>query len=211
MFYDNNKQDMLRFGDIVRGLILSHCHGYKPSRKEKPDAYQIEVNYPKYAAVLTPCCTIENRSGNTLVLSPLKKITPIYYFENSFLREDLTRINREMTIQEASGPEKWEKMSDDKKAEYLDKSPGKDYINLHEFVYEKHDLLEEYEIRYKDKQEAKTNYYVLDFRNIYKVQFDFSGTVSSTIKYLQLSIQAREELRDKLSNYFGRSPEQDIV
>lgn len=210
MFYDDKPQDRLRFGDVVGGLILSHCQGYAPSRSAKPDVYDIKVNHPQFVAVLTPCCTIENRSGNMLTLSPLHEINPTYYFTNSYLREDLTRMNREMTIQEAVGPEMWKKMSDEDRAQRLISDPGRSLFLLNEFVYDKHDLLPEYESKYK-KERAELNSYMIDFREIYKVQFDIKSTAPSAIKYLQLSVQARAELRDKLSQYFGRSPEEEQI
>ena len=209
MFYDNNPQPTLRFGDIVGGFLLSRCHDYAPSFSEKPDTYHIEVARLKLAAVLTPCCTIAHHSGNMLVLSPLQRINPVYYFMNSYLREDLTRINRVMTIQEAIGPEKWKKMSDEEKTKHLATSPDKKYIGVNEFVYEEHDLLPEYEIKY-NKQTANTNYYMIDFREICRVQKP-SDVEPSAIKRLQLSVQTRAELRDKLAHYFGRKPDEDAV
>ncbi len=152
MFYESNPQRMLRFGDIVRGFILTHPDGYSPSSTSKPDEYHIEVCYPELSVVLTPCCTIAERSGNMLVVTPLRQIRPDVYFDNSYLREDPTRINRELTIQEAIGPEKWKELSDEEKTKHLAKSPGKKYIILNEFVYEKNDILPEYEIRYKGKK-----------------------------------------------------------
>jgi len=209
MFYDSNPQSVLRFGDVVRGFLLTHSHGYSPSSAKKPDAYHIEVVHPKLAVVLTPCCTIAQHSGNMLVVTPLREIRPDCYFYNSYLREDFTRINREMTIQEAIGPKKWQEISDEEKAQQLAQSPGKQYTILNEFVYEKHDLLPEYEIKYK-KQMANINYYMIDFRNICKVQKS-PDIEPSAIKLLQLSIQARAELRDKLAHYFGRRPEEDAM
>ncbi len=209
MFYDNNPENKLRFGDVVRGFLLTHCHSYDPSFAEKLDAYQIDVAHPKLAVVLTPCCTIAQHGGNMLVLSPLREIRPDIYFNNSFLREDLTRINREMTIQHGIGPEKWEKMSDEERSQHLSKAHGEKYIMLDLFVYDKHDLLPEYRITYKG-QKANTNYYMIDFRNITRVQTppDINPT---TVKILQLSVQARAELRDKLAHYFGRKPEEDEI
>jgi len=208
MFYDENPQSKLRFGDIVGGFLLTHCHGYEPSFSGKPDKYHIEVGRPQFAAVLTPCCTIEQRYGKRLILSPLLQINPIYYFGNSYFRTDLTRINRKMTIQEAIGPEKWATMSADEQAERLAPSPGKRYTLLHIFCYEKHDLLPEYQIKYMRKT-ANTNYQVIDFRSMYRVHIDLSHVQPSIIKRLQLSVDARKELRDKLAYYFGRPPEED--
>jgi len=210
MFYDINPQSKLRFGDIVRGFLLTHCHTYRPSSEEKPDAFQIDVTHPELAVVLTPCCTIAQRSGGMLILSPLLKIRPDWYFENSYLMEDFTRINRETTIQNALGPEIWASMSDEQQAEKLAQSPGKRYMMDDFFAYDKHDLLAEYELRYKEGMKELINYYMIDFRNICRVQTATDNDPTST-KRLQLSIQARRELRDKLAHYFGRKPEEDAV
>ena len=166
MFYDDNHQNTLRFGDIVRGFLITHCHDYDPSAAGKPDEFQIAVTHPSLAAVLTPCCTIAERSGGMLILSPLLRIRPDWYFGNSYLKEDVTRINRETTIQNALGPEKWAEMSDEQQAEQLAQSPGKGYIMADFFAYDKHDLLPEYELAYKQGMRASINYYMIDFRNI---------------------------------------------
>ncbi len=210
MFYDENQQSTLRFGDVVGGFLLSHCHAYSPSPAEKPDAFQIAVTHPELAVVLTPCCTIAQRSGGMLILSPLLKIRPDWYFDNSYLREDFTRINRETTIQNALGPEIWAGMSDEQQVEQLAQSPGKRYMMDDFFAYDKHGLLPEYELRFKGGMRASINYYMIDFRNICRVQTDTGNDPTST-KRLQLSIQVRGELRDKLAHYFGRKPEEDAV
>jgi len=209
MFYDSNPQSILRFGDIVRGFLLTHSDGYSPSLTSKPDAYQIQVSHPELAVILTPCCTIAERSGNMLVVTPLLQIRANVYFENSYLREDFTRINRELTIQESIGPEKWQELSDEEKTQYLAQSPGKEYMALHFFAYDRHDLLPEYELKYK-KRKASINYYMIDLRNICRVQIP-SDINPLSIKILQLTIQARNELREKLSYYFGRRPEEDAL
>lgn len=210
MFYDSNPQSILRFGDVVRGFLLTHSHGYSPSSAKKPDAYQIEVAHPELVVILTPCCTIAEHRGNMLVVTPLRKIRPDLYFDNSYLREDFTCINCELTIQEAIGPEKWQKLSDEEKAQHLAQSPGKKYIILNEFIYEKHGLLPEYELIYRKKNKEAINYYMIDFRNIFRVQIP-SDINPLSIKILQLSLQARKELREKLAHYFGRRPEEDSL
>ena len=209
MFYENNPQSILRFGDIVRGFLLTYSQGYIPSSAEKPDTFRIDVSHPELAAVLTPCCTIAQDSGNMVILTPLRQIRPDYYFTNSYLKEDFTRMNREMTIQQAIGPEKWGRISDEEKSQRLSDSPGRQYINLNFFVYDKHDLLPEYELKFNRLRES-INYYMIDFRSICRVQMPKELNPSS-VKILQLSVSARQELREKLAHYFGRKPEEDIL
>ena len=154
MFYDSNPQKVLRFGDIVRGFLLTHSHSYSPSSASKPDVYQIEVRHPELTVVLTPCCTIAQSCGNMLVISPLRKIKPDSFFNNSYLREDFTRINRVMTIQQAIGPNKWQNISDEEKSLIEEYSKGKTVP----FDYSK--ILTDYIVYYA--QETPDNYAIED-------------------------------------------------
>jgi len=101
-------------------------------------------------------------------------------------------------------------MSDEEQTQWLAKSPGKQYMIADFFAYDRHDLLPDYELAYAGGMKELINYYMIDFRNICRVQTASSANPTST-KRLQLSIQARGELRDKLANYFGRKPEEDAL
>ena len=136
MFYENNPHKVLRFGDVVSGFVLGHCYEYAPSLERQPSQYNVRIDVPPFSVVLTPCCTLNQQSGGIILLSPLEQIRPPLYFENSFFKEDLTRINREMTIKDAIGPEVWSGMSDDEKAKRLSESPGRQYVHFGYYVYE---------------------------------------------------------------------------
>ena len=64
----------------------------------------------------------------------------------------------------------------------------------------------------KQEENIQTNYYMIDFRNTYKLYYDkIKSKASLESKCLQLSLQARAELRDKISYYYGRAPKEDII
>lgn len=204
MFYEPNPSPDIRFGDIIGSFVLSSCSCYTPEKSINPDSFKVDLTFFRHVAVLTPCCTIAQKGGNVLLVSPLIKVLPTFYFDNSFFREDLTRINRKMTKEEAFGPEKWSALNDSQRRENL--IAGKDYSLSNTFIYENHDLLPDYLLEYKNSQSAKLNSYAIDFRHIYRIEHkkDFRG-----IKLLQLSISSRNDLRNKMVDFFGRCPEED--
>lgn len=74
--------------------------------------------------------------------------------------------------------------------------------------------IKKYTINIRDKKNIETNYYMVDFKNIFKINCKkILSSVNSplNIKKLQLSIQVRGELRDKLSYYYGRIPKEDKI
>lgn len=87
------------------------------------------------------------------------------------------------------------------------------YTQLESFIYEQNDLFPEYSIR-KNGKNITIRYYMIDFKNIYKID---CGTIKSPTqaplesKCLQISKQARSELRDKISYYYARVPVEDMV
>ena len=55
---------------------------------------------------------------------------------------------------------------------------------------------------------------MIDFRNTYKLNYEKINPPKDApleSKCLQLSIQARSELRDKIAWYYGRVPEEDKI
>ena len=66
----------------------------------------------------------------------------------------------------------------------------------------------------KQGKNIETNYYMADFRNTYKLYCDkikSSEKAPLESKCLQLSVQARSELRDKISYYYARIPKEDKI
>jgi hypothetical protein len=158
---------------------------------------------------LTPCCSI----GEQIIsLTPLIKLYSDF-FKNPYFVEDITRINREMEPEKMFSPDEWKELSPEEQQSLI--SRRKSYALLNLFVYEKNDLFPKYKIRGRE-----TNYYMIDFRNTYKLrcgmikrpeeitQDDFPILES---KCLQLSVQARSDLREKIAEYYGRAPEEDEI
>ena len=114
--------------------------------------------------------------------------------------------------EKAHFPDEWKKLS----SEYMEhlKRQGAAYTLLELFIYGQNDLFPKYELRNQE-----TNYYMIDFRKTYKLKCDLitkpeKTPVDSPIlqsKCLQLSIPARSELRDKMSYYYGRIPEENKI
>jgi hypothetical protein len=60
----------------------------------------------------------------------------------------------------------------------------------------------------------ETNYYMIDFRNTSKLNCERIINPKDApleSKCLQLSIQARSELRDKIAYYYARIPKEDKI
>ena len=89
--------------------------------------------------------------------------------------------------------------------------PGGSYAFVDFFVYAPHGLLPTYTIRWNGEDRA-IGHYRIDFRKMYKVDCDEVVDPKNTpkrVKRLQLSIDVRKQLREKLSHYFGRPARED--
>jgi len=212
MFYQKEMEKILRFGDVLRGYIFINTTIKKPILdipKEKEDNYKIYVEIPKYSAVLTPCCSIGE--GKKITLCPLE-IVKSDFLKNPNWIKDLTKINREMEPEEALPPEKWKDLKEDEQKKR--KEEGRGYVELDYFIYDENELFDEYPI--KDKN---IKYYMIDFKKAYSIKCDMIKRPEKTkpedviikSKILQLTIEARGELRDKIAYYYGRVPEEDKV
>jgi len=206
MFYESEPQAVLRFGDVVRGYVLSAPQIDSPSTSP-PIRYRVEVHSPTFAVVMSPCCSI---GDHTLALSPLIEVLP-QFFGNPYFAEDLTNINRRMPPQKTVSPDVWEKFPAEEKQKRM--ADGNAYALAHYFIYAPHDLLPEYPVN-RTGGPSKTGYYMLDFRRICRIECDKVANAKQApleSKLLQVSIQTRGELREKLAWYFGRTPKEDIV
>ncbi len=96
---------------------------------------------------------------------------------------------------------------------WIDFAHPTSYAFLELFVYAPHALLPEYDIRGRNVA-ARVCYYMINFRRIYRVECDQvvnPKQVPLAAKRLQLSVEARCELRNKMAYYFGRPAEEDQV
>jgi len=206
MFYHESVDARLRFGDVLKGFTFATPLIENPF-SEIIRNYKIDVCHPSFCVVISPCCSIEDE---IVSLCPLVKLFP-GFFGNPHFAEDLTRINRIMDPENAVSPKAWMQMSDDEKGKRL--AEGKKYALLNFFMYEHNDIFEEYTVSMPKVVDLKTKYYMIDFKSIYKISCNAlkSGNKLKIVesKCLQLSKKTRDELRKKLSHYFGRTPLED--
>jgi len=212
MFYQEQIDSILRFGDVIKGFALSSVNIDESilmfQKREYPvDAgYSIDISIPTFCVILTPCCSI---SDKIISLTPLVKLRNTF-FQNPYFRDDLTRINRIMQPKQVFLPDVWENMPPEDKEKRSMKGPGYAFYEL--FVYEEHKLFSEYIVNMKQKENIRTKYYMIDFRNIYKVNYEKIKNQENILpKCLQLSVYARDELREKISNYYSRKPDEDKI
>jgi hypothetical protein len=206
MFYETLPSNAFRFGDVVSGFALTAPHLEKPTPASHPEDYKVTITYPRHSVVLSPCCSI---GASTVLLSPLRPILR-KWLGNPYFVEDFTRINRPMTAQQVLSPEDLAGLPEAEKQKRLDFSKPA-YAFVEHFVYEQHPLLPVYQ--YKWKGESKQiGHYMIDFRKIHKVECPLIQSATDCpldAKVLQLSIDSRTQLREKFSDYFGRTPIED--
>ena len=213
MFYqpEGSMDKVLRLGDVVRGYIAPSTKIRQPFLSFESSVnhnYDISINVPQFSVVLTPCCSI----GDSMVcLTPLIPLR-VDFLKNQYFVEDFTRINREIEPQKVFPPEEWQGFPPEKKQGILAKKNP--YTLLYLFVYEPHQLFPFYELR-----KQPIGYRMIDFRNIQTLRCDLIRNRDKTqeeetpileSKCLQLSGEAREELRNKLSYYYGRPVEAEL-
>ncbi|MFQ5906409.1 MAG: ribulose-phosphate 3-epimerase [bacterium] len=88
---------------------------------------------------------------------------------------------------------------------------GLAYTFLEFFVYAENREFPEY-IVHRREGDVTTRFRMVNFGNVYRLDCDKINTPQDApldSKVLQLSIEARCQLRDKISWYYGREPEED--
>lgn len=207
MFYQEEIGPALRFGDVLKGFILATPTVDEPTLPQLTQKYTVDINFPNFFVVVSPCCSI---TDNVIALTPLIKLRNTFW-DNSYFTEDFTRINRKMEPQQAVPPELWQSFKPEEKSRRL--GAGFSYSFLELFIYEKNPIFPNYSInRRRGGETVETNYYMIDFRNTFKVNCKKVVTAENSpleTKCLQLSVQTRAELRDKIINYYGRVPEEE--
>jgi len=209
MFYREEMDDAFRFGDVLRGYILTTPDIEEPILVPSKihEGYKIEVGLPLFSVVISPCCSIGEKK---ISLAPLIQVRNSF-FDNPYFAEDLTKINRTMNPQEATPPNVWVSLPLEEKQRRLEEGPG--YAFLEFFIYERNILFPEYPV-HRRQGDIKTRYYMIDFRDIYKINCQKIITPEDSplnSKCLQLSIDARSDLRDKIVKYYSREPVEDKI
>jgi len=205
-FYEAKPSGKLRFGDVIKGCISYTTSIDKINELDFNKNYKINVNLTNYSVVLTPCCTIDNKD-KLLVITPLTKVKNSFY-KNPYFFENLTNINRVMEPSKTVAPNVWERLPEVEKIKRLEE--GNVYGLLEYFIYPQNDYFTEYEVSMKDMKNFSTKYYMIDFKQCYKVRCENINKVWN-LKVLELTIKARGELRDKIAYYYGRPPKEDLI
>ena len=205
MFYSAAISNALRMGDIVRGFILGAARQQEP--KTSPHDYQVSLRVPSFSVILTPCCSIGEK---TLALAPLVPINP-KWLDNPYFEADLTNINREMNPEQTVSPKVWQQLSDEEKTRRLE--GGQAFALVEWFVFPPHPTLGVNVVK-RAGEEIESGHFAIDFRTVHRVECEAvvnTKQVPITAKVLELDVQGRTELRNKLSSYFGRVPQEDMV
>ncbi len=191
----------LRLGDIIIGFsyIMPTFDDFFNAKSE----FKLDIKDQNFFAVLTPCCSIENK---IITLTPLRQIK-YQLLSNSYFKEDLTRINRPIPAYKQYTDKAWDEMSEEIKEEIMAKEPG--YGFFENYFYSPHEALPEYILKYKKNPELPFKYYMIDFKEAFTITSKLIQRGMTYPKTLQLTIQARDELRNKLAYYFSRIPEED--
>lgn len=214
MFYAERHSEVLRLGDVVRGFPLSSTVATPAEGGLAPAEYRIEMQIPKFSVILSPCCSIGSY-GNSILLCPLSSVQKPW-FRNPFFRDDFTNVNRLVPPEKSVPPKKFVTMTPDEKLKHL--ASGEGFTLLEYFVYAPHDLLERYAIGVPGEGKEEVGHYAVDFRQMVRVscrvitnpQVPNDETISRA-KLLELSIEARRELREKLAHYFGKPADEDKI
>ena len=198
MFYKDTPDQIIRQGDIIKGLIspgvITNQFLDVDNIDNQNSSFSIDVRF-NLVAVITPCCTIQKADYISLCpLNPLLKSMN----KNPYLIEDPTSLNQKVKPENCLPPDVWEnKLHPDEKQRRIESGPS--YIYLQNFVFKKHnDILK--------------NDMMIDFNNIFNLRRKDLGSNNEKMlpsKLLQLSAETREMLRHKLSAYYLRVPEED--
>ena len=200
---DTDFDSNLRLGDIIDGFshIMATFDDFFSSKNE----FKLDIKDQSFYAVLTPCCSIEDK---LITVVPLKQIKASL-ISNPFYKEDFTRINRPMPPDKSVPPEIWEKFPEEKKSKEIEKGEGYSLFEL--FFYSPANKLPEYAIKYKAGEPVDTRTYMIDFKEAFTITSKKIKRGNTYPKVLQLTIPSRGELRNKLAYFYSRIPDEDKV
>jgi len=214
MFYtDKPDFNNLRFGDVIQGFVgvIPVIEFPFTDKILEGYEYQIKSFISEFSVVMTHCCSIGK--GN-LTLAPLKKIHhKIDLFRlNSDIYNNFTVLNRKIEKKILIPKKNWEKYNNEKKAEV--KMQGKGWHHIDKVFYESNDLFTPYDIELSDEETIRINSYIVDFSDIYNVQCSRiqKNNIDKKIlksKCLELTDNAREEIKEKIAIYFSRPTDED--
>jgi hypothetical protein len=215
MFYQTDQSEAIRLGDVIEGYISTVPTILSPCKPGSLSAQlcTISVGMPSYSIVISPCCSIEK---GIIMLTPLIRLEN-RMFKLPHIREEPNRINSPVEPQYSVPPEVWDKpeFAEEKSGRL---AAGPNYIFVEYFVYDAHEIFDEYTVHMRGEDNIQTRYYMIDFRNIYSLKCDMIKRPISESerplidsKRLELSVPTRAILREKLSYYFYRPAPEDAA
>lgn len=198
MFYKDPPDQIIRQGDIIKGLIspgvITHEFIDNDNIDYSNPSFSIDVRF-NLVAVITPCCTIQK--ADYISLCPLNPLLKDIH-KNPHLIEDPTRLNLKVKPENCLPPNVWDnKLPPDIKQKRIELGPT--YIYMQNFVFKKYDGI-------------LNNDVMIDFNNIFNIRRKDLGNNNEKMlpsKLLQLSDESRDTLRHKLSAYYLRVPDEE--
>ena len=203
-FYSDSPTEKWRFGDVVEGFISIFPKVNNPGVINKN--FNISFGETPYFVILTPCCSIKDKK---VTLVPLRKLDKRWFQIDAFC-EDYTVFNNPVNRKISFPTKYWEnKLSEEERNEILNEEDMYTYNNY--FFYPENNYLKEYEIEYKDPaKNIITNSYCIYFKDAFMVECNkiVTGQNPKGLKLIELTIETRDLLRDKLQKYY-RKPFED--
>lgn len=204
MFYNELEEGLeystLRFGDVLKNFLTVLPIIDNPTTELSNLECKLKISHCLHA-LLTPCCSIEK---SFILLAPLEKPRD-EFFKNQYFKRDMTLLNAPLDAHSFYTKEKWEKLTDKQKDE--EQNVGPEYRHLSLFIYDQTTTLPKYPVG-----DSEFSYYQIDFRKTFCVKCSqVINPKESPLKskIIELSVQAREGLRKKLSKFYGRVPLED--
>jgi hypothetical protein len=202
-FYQEPGDSVLRFGDVLQGFVS--C---TPILNDAPstDSFRIDVTTKSFVVVLSPCCSISDQVISLATIGEIRNT----FLKNQYLADDLTRINDKIPPEKSVPAVGWEKMPAEEKQFRLNIGDAYTFVEL--FIYAPNEIFPEYMVNTRAGK-ISMRYYMIDFRHAFRVNCSRiiapdKSPVDS--KCLQLSVENRSKLREKISFYYSRIPSEDL-
>jgi len=207
MFYSESFSSAYRMGDIISGYT-EIVPVYTQTRASYEFDLSISIIPSDMFVILTPCCSIENKTVN---IAPLKKLDSRFLSSDQLIL-DFTIINMPISKRIALGEAAFSKLPEHEKLELENAPLGYEYID--KFVYDDHSCLKTYKLEKKRSKEelisVATGKYMISFKDVVKIQsILFERHNENCAKVAELTAMARSKLRDKLTYYYSRIPDED--
>ena len=207
MFYSDSFSEAYRMGDIVSGYT-EIIPVYSKNKENNKLNLSISIVSSDFFVILTPCCSIENEIVNIV---PLRKLDS-KFLSSSQLIADFLLINQPIPKRSAIGDLAFSRLTPHEQLEVENALP--EYAYIDKFIYDNTPYMIEYELTKKrgknDEVTVTTGKYMISFKDAVKIQSSlFERSRGVYAKVAELTPHSRQELRDKLSYYYSRVPEED--